>query len=168
MADIRADAIREIDAARMIKQSIAALTDDEDAIRDTLEGETNLHGAIRALVLSITEDAMLRDGAAEAAKKLTERADRFKGRIEAKRELIRLAMEIADWQTREMDVATVTLKRAAPALQVIDESIIPADFFKPGKPKLDSAAVLKALKDGHSVAGATLKNGAPVLAIKTE
>lgn len=167
MSDIRNAAIREIDAAKVIKANIASLTDDSDTIRDTLEGETNLDGIIRALLISIEDDKGLRDSANATARTIANRAGRFEARIDAKRELIRLAMELAEWTSKEFDVATVTMKKAAPALQVTKEEDIPAEFWKPGKPSIDRTALLKALKAERTIEGAQLKNGAPVLDIRS-
>lgn len=163
--DVRREAKLEIDAARVIKAQIAELTDDEDTIRDTLEGETDLAPMIRSLVLSIIEDKALMAGAKDASQAMDVRASRFRGRIEAKRELIRVAMELAEWTSREFDVGTVALKKAAPAVSVIDEQDIPAEFFEQSEPKLDKKKLLAALKVGP-VEGAALKNGAPILEIR--
>ena len=94
--DIRRDAIREIDAARSLRAELANMTDDTDAIRDTLEGETDLPSVMRALLLSIDEDQVLVDGLDGLITVLKSRHDRLEARIEAKRGLIEQAMAIAE------------------------------------------------------------------------
>lgn len=166
MSDVRADAIKEINAATAIKEGIKALTDDADTIRDTLEGETDLDGIIRSLLLSIHDDEALVDGLSLRIGELKSRCDRFKARIEAKRTLIAQAMEIADWRSKELDIATVTLAKGRATLRVLEEADIPGKYWKSGKPVLDRTALLADLKDGATVEGAQLSNGAPVLTIR--
>ena len=166
MSDIRAEAIREINAATAIKAGLATLTDDEDVIRDTLEGETNLDGCIRALILSIDEDKVLVDGLKERIKDLSERKTRFEARIEAKRALVAQAMEIAEWKKKEFDIATVSLGKPAPQMRILEEADIPPGYWIAGDPKLDRKRLLADLKEQQSIPGVTLANGSPVLTIR--
>lgn len=166
MQDIRTEAIKEINAATAIKEGIKVLTDDDDTIRDTLEGETNLDGIIRGLILSIQDDEVLVDGLSIRIGEMKSRCDRFKARIEAKRTLIAQAMEIAEWRSKELDIATVTLAKGRANLRVIEEADIPAQYWKAGKPVLDKTTLLADLKGGATVDGAQLSNGAPVLTIR--
>lgn len=166
MQDIRADAIKEINAATAVKAGLQTLTDDEDTIRDTLEGETNLDGIIRALILSIDEDKVMVDGLTARIKELSERKTRFDTRIEAKRTLIAQAMEIAEWKSKELDIATVSLAKGRQGLRILEEADIPAAYWKAGKPTLDRTALLNDMKENVKVEGAELSNGAPVLTIR--
>ena len=52
-------------------------------------------------------------------------------------------------------------------VQVVEESAIPAGYWRPQPPKLDRQAVLVALKDGVSVPGAALSSPAPTIAVRT-
>jgi hypothetical protein len=164
--DVRERALRALDAARMVKAQIMQITDDADAIRDTLEGETDLDGVMRALVLSIAEDEILVTGLNALIEGFTGRRDRFDRRIEGKRDLIRLALETADWKSRELDVGTVSLRKAPAALRLTDEAAVPAAYWKPQDPKLDKKAVMAALKAGETVPGASMANGSPTLEIR--
>lgn len=166
MQDVRVDAIKEINAATAIKQGIAALTDDADAIRDTLEGETNLDAIIRALVVSIDEDKILIDGCTNRIDELRDRKARFEARVDAKRALIAQAMELAEWKKRELDIGTVSLTKGVPQLRVVNEADIPPEFWIVGEPKLDKKAVLAALRDKQNIPGAQLSNAAPSLTIR--
>lgn len=165
MTDVRRDAIKELNAARAIKDAISQLTDDEDAIRDTLEGETNLDGMVRAVMLSIEEDQLLVDGCAERIDDLQSRQARFKDRIAYKRGLIEQALSIAEVKKMELDIATVSLRAVPQALIVKDESLIPSKFFKT-EVKLDKKALLAALKDDEQVDGAELSNGGQTISIR--
>lgn len=158
------DAAREIAAAAAIRAGIEALTDDVDAIRDTLEGETDLMGLVRRLVMSIGEDEAAVEGLTAYAAEIGERKRRISARIESCRALILQAMEIADMRRIETDIATISVRAVSPKLVVLAESDIPTRFWK-AEPKLDRAALQAALKDGP-VAGAELSNGGSTVMIK--
>ena len=163
--DIRREAQLEIDAARVIKAQIAELTDDDDAIRDTLEGETDLAGIVRKLIISITDDEALCDSAKAVAETYRARASRFDLRADAKRALLLKTMDMAEWRSKEFDVGTVSLARLPPSCIVFNEDVLPDEFWKAAKPSIDKTAVLKALKSGADVPGAEMKNGGYTLKI---
>lgn len=166
MSDVVKDAVQAIDAATVIKASIAKLTDDTDALIDTLEGETDLDVIVRSLLLSLEEDQLMIDGLGARIADLAERKQRFELRIGTKRTLVHQALELLGRAKMEFDIATVSLGKAAPALQVVQEAEIPSRFWKAGDPKLDKPALLDALKAGEAIPGAALKNGAPRLTIR--
>lgn len=158
---------REIKAAEAVKAALLNVTDDTDAIRDTLEGETSLHELVRAVLVSIEDDLTMVDGLTARLSDLRDRKQRFEDRIEAKRSLVEQAMRIAEIQTVETDVATVSTRTVAPSLALIaDESAIPSEFWTPQPPKLDKKALLAALKEGRDVPGATFTNGGTTISIR--
>jgi hypothetical protein len=157
---------REIKAAEAIKAGILSLTDDTDAIRDTLEGETNLQPMIRAMLLSIEDDQAMVDGAKARIDDLRGRKDRFEDRIKAKRALVEQAMAVAEIDKVETDLATVSLRNVPPDLIVTAEADVPSRFFVPQPPKRDDAAIKAALKAGETIPGATLSNGGRAITIR--
>ena len=44
------------------------------------------------------------------------------------------------------DLHTFGIQKNAPSLQIVDESKIPAEYWKPQEPKLDSRTLLKEVK----------------------
>ena len=68
-------------------------------------------------------------------------------------------MTVAEWAKHEMDIGTVSLRDAAPRLEIDDESAIPSQFWKRADPSLDRAGLLKALKDYEK--GERANNGIP-------
>lgn len=151
---------RELDAAKVLRDQIAELAaGDEDFIRDTLEGETDLPAIIRSLLAGIGEDEAMAEGIDAYAKELAGRKERLASRAKLKRTLICTALEIAGRKTIETDVGTVTLSAVKPKAIVTEEADIPAEFFKPQPPMLDQSALSTALREGREVKGATLSNG---------
>ena len=161
------DLSREMRAAKAIKAGIEDLTDDTDAIRDTLEGETQLHELISDVISSIGDDNALLDAIGDRIDNLKVRKERFKHRIEQKKAMIYQAMTIADLPKIETETATVSKRKIARKAVVTDESMIPTEFFDQGKPKLNRTRLNNALKEKRDIAGAELDNGGETIAIRT-
>lgn len=165
-ANVSHDMHREIKAVEALRAGLASMTDDTEVIRDTIEGASNLHEIIRAVLMSIDEDQALVDGIDARLSDLGERKRRFKARIEAKRAQVEQAMTIGELPRIEMDLGTFYLSNVAPKAVPTDESLIPSEFFEPQPPKLDTKALLAALKEGRSIPGAELSNGGVTLVLR--
>jgi hypothetical protein len=63
---------------------------------------------------------------------------------------------------------TASLRAVPPGLVVGDESLIPADYWKPQPAKLDKRGLLTALNAGTSVPGVSLGNGGTTLSVRTK
>lgn len=156
---------REIKAVEVLKAGLLAVTDDKEAIRDTIEGESSLSSLVQALLVSMDEDVMMADGLKVHIAGLQERKRRFDERIEAKKALIEQAMAVAEIPSIETFVATASF-RATPATVIIsDESAIPSEYWTPNAPSLDKAKLLAALKS-CAVPGASLSNGGRTIQIR--
>ena len=110
-------------------------------------------------MLSLDEDMTLVAGLAEHVKALQERLARLKRRVDYKRAAIEQAMTIAELKSLELPTMTATIRRLKPGLQIIDESLIPGEFWKDKDPSLDRSALKRALEDGARIPGADLDNG---------
>lgn len=165
---LRLDPIKEAQAAAAVQASLRQLGEagDEALTIDCIESETSLLEAIDRLLLTIAESTGLAKGAQAAAEALSARAARLERRAEAARGVIEQALMIAELEKLERPTATLSLTRRAAKLEVLEESDIPAEFWKAGDPKLDNKALLAALKEGRAVPGACLSNSAPSLTIR--
>lgn len=151
---------REIKAAAALKDAIKATCgEDEETLRDMIEGETGLHEMIERVVLTMDEDGMLVSGLKERIAELTERKRRIENRISSKRAMIEQAMVIGEINKMERPCFTLSLKSVPPKTEIADESLIPSQFWTPQPPTLDKKALLDALKDGETIPGANLSNG---------
>ncbi|MEM7289554.1 MAG: siphovirus Gp157 family protein [Pseudomonadota bacterium] len=166
---------RDLKAMEAVKASLLELTDDEDTIRDTLEGETDLEGFVRKLMLSIDEDQLILDGIAARVSDLKEREDRYKKSIEWKRTLILQGMQVAEQQTFTLDIATISRRKPPAQLFISDESKLPAKYWVPSDPRLsksDLKADLKPFKDDDGklvtpvIDGAHLEDGPEGLTVR--
>lgn len=142
------DLDREIKAAQMLRDQLSDMAgDDAELIRDSIEGETSLFEMIAAMAEADGEDAALIDATAAYIKKLQERKVHIEARVDMRRALMANALEIAELTKFETAAGTVTRKALPPKAVIVEEADIPARFFVQQDPKLDKAAVLKALKD---------------------
>ncbi len=158
---------RSIDAAIALRQELSKLVvgeasgdltpDDLLTLQDTFDGQTTLDAEIRRAVLAIEEDEILIGGIKARETELKNRRLRIEKRIEATRGLIEQAMTIAEWSKHEMDIGTVALAKAAPRLEIEDESQIPSQFWKPADPTLDKAGLKKVLTERHKAFNAAKK-----------
>jgi hypothetical protein len=144
---------RETEAARVLREQLKDLAgDDEETVRDTIEGATSLHELIEAVVEDIaTYEAKIEAIDAMCAK-WKARKERYAARVESHRAVILNAMGMGEIRKLEFAIATVSRQNVAPKLMVIDEAAIPSEFWKRGDPKLDKKALTTALKDMAAVA----------------
>ena len=157
---------REVNAARILRAALLEVIDDPDAIADTIEGSTNLHEAIAAVVAGISEDEMMCTGLGVMMETLSRRKSRFEGRIERRRTAIERAMMAAELHTLQLPEVTLSLRRVPQSLQVVNEQLIPESFFTPGPPKLDRKLLKASLEAGQEIHGARLSNGGQTLSMR--
>ncbi|MBO1022585.1 siphovirus Gp157 family protein, partial [Methylobacterium sp. SD274] len=161
------DAAREIEAAKVLREQIAALAGgDDEFVRDTLEGEVDFEGLCGRLVASIGEDEALAAGLKTYRDTLGQRIAAMERRADEKRTLLLSTLEIAGRPSLTTTTGTVSTRPVPPKLVIVEESEIPSNYWTPQPPKLDSAAVRNALKDSKTVPGATLSNGGKTISIR--
>lgn len=166
MIDAAHKLLVETEAAKRLRARLAELTDDEETTRDTIEGETDLHEAIRGALLSIEDDQALVDGITARQADLTERGRRIKTRIDTKRSLVEEAMQAGSLTKLETDIATVSLRAIPPKVLITDEARLPQSYLIPQPPKIDMASIKDALANSTPVPGAELSNGGVGITIR--
>ncbi len=138
---------KQIEAAKILRDQIADIAaGDPDFIRDVIEGETDLHECIAALVASIAEDEALAAGTDALRKTLADRQKRLEQRADLKRALVAAAMDCGALKKLETPAGTVSLKPVPPRVIVSEEADIPVRFWKQSDPKLSLKEVGDALK----------------------
>jgi hypothetical protein len=125
---------KETAAARVLKAALMEVTDDPDTLADTIEGATNLHEAIAAVMDGIGEDDMLCAGLSNMMQALSQRKSRLESRIDRRRVAIERAMAAGELTKLELPQATLSLRRVPPALHIVSETLIPTNFWQPQPP----------------------------------
>jgi hypothetical protein len=141
---------------------------DDETIRDTLEGITDLHEMIAAVIRSALVDEALHAGLRFRLDDMRERLSRLELRASKKRELALKAMTEVGLSKLEQPDFTASARAGTPALVVIAEESIPGAYWLPQPPKLDRQAILGELKRGIEIPGAEMSNPKPVLSVRTK
>lgn len=145
---------------------MAALrTDDAELAHDMIEGETGLLEAIAAALDEIDQCEIIAEGCKAKAEEISKRRHRAEARAERVRAMIEQAMIVSELPTARLPTATLSVKTLAPRPLVTDESLIPAEFWKPQPPTLDKKA-LNAAASTREIPGVEMTNGAVSLQIR--
>ncbi len=139
---------------------------DDETLRDTLEGISDLPELIKAVVRSSLEDEVLIVALKQRIEDMQERLARFRTRFEKKRGLACWAMTSADIDKILADDFSLSLRRGPARLEITDEQKIPEEFFVPQPPRLDRAGLISVLKRGDVVPGTILVNGEMHIAVR--
>jgi hypothetical protein len=141
---------------------------DAETLRDTLEGITDLHEMIAAVIRSALVDEALGSGLRTRLDDMKERQSRLEVRASKKRELALQAMNETGLTKLEQPDFTASTRAGVPALVVVSEQAIPDPYWLMQPPKLDRQALLGELKRGGIIPGAEVSNPKPVLMVRTK
>lgn len=158
--------LNEAAAVRCLRDSLAAVDDDNELFLNTIEGETNLLEAIDQLLARMAFSRAMVAGLELVTSDLDSRRRRYEARLETDRAVIEQAMMIAELERMERPAATLSLAKRQPRVEIQTEADIPAEFWRVGDPILDRKALSAALKSGRAVPGACLSNAAPSLTVR--
>lgn len=143
-------------------------TIDDETIRDTLEGITNLHEMVATVIRSALVDEAFSAGLRLRVDDMKQRLSRLEERAAKKRVMALDAMTEVGLSKLEQPDFTASARAGTPSLIVISEETIPQIYWLPQPPKLDRQAVLGQLKRGAAIPGAQLSNSKPVLTVRTK
>jgi hypothetical protein len=141
---------------------------EEDWVLDSLEGITDLHEMIAAVIRSALVDEALHAGLRSRLDDMKERLSRLELRATKKRAHALEAMTETGLSKLEQPDFTASARAGSPALVVIAEERIPEAYWLPQPPKLDRQAILGELKRGIEIPGTQMSNPKPVLSVRTK
>ncbi len=141
---------------------------DPESLADTLEGLTDLREMLAEVIRSALDDEALAAGLSTRLSDMKDRIERFETSAKRKRELALKVMNEAEIPKLTVDDFTASLRQGAPTLQVIEETTIPAAYWKPQPPKLDRQGLLTALKAGTAIEGVVLEPPRLQLSVRTK
>jgi len=143
-----------------------ALAEDEQALADTLDGESNLDRAVEAVVSKVIENETMASAIGERIKALQERKRRLEETADTMRGAVLEAMETARQKKFTFPEATISISAPVPSAIVTDETAAVQAGYGEMVPKVDRTAIRNALKGGAAMTFATLNNGAPRLMLR--
>ena len=143
------------------------LDEDDDTLADTLEGITDLHEMIAAVIRSALVDEALQSGLRGRIVDMKSRLSRLEERGSKKRQLALEAMTEAGLKKLEHPDFTASARAGLPGLVVVEEELIPKDYWVPQPPRLDRQSLLADLKRGGPIPGTELSNPKATLSVRT-
>jgi hypothetical protein len=161
---MRTEVTHHLILAQQLRENYAEI--DDETLRDTLEGISNLSEAVVAVIRSSLDDEAFIAGLKCRLDDLQARLARLRERYEKKRALARWAMVEADLDKVLAADLSVSLRKGGEKLEVIDEGRVPETFFVPQPSKLDRKGLTEALKRGEMVNGALLVMAEPTISVR--
>jgi Siphovirus Gp157 len=140
---------------------------DEQTLADTVEGLTDLHEIVQAIIRSALADEALARGLKCRISDMQCRLDRLQDRAAKRRQIAKDVMVELDLKMLTAPDFTASIRSGMPALVVLNEDAVPKTYWDPGEPRLRRQVLACDLKGGAEIAGATLSNPEPVLSVRT-
>ena len=141
---------------------------DEQTLADTVEGLTDLHEIVTAIIRSALADEALATGLKSRIADMQERLDRLQDRASKRRQIAKDVMVDLDIKKITAPDFTVSIRPGMPSLLVLDEAAVPSIYWQPVAPRLNRQELLSELKEGADIEGVTLSNTEPVLSVRTK
>jgi hypothetical protein len=142
------------------------LAETDQALIDSLEGETNITEAIAKVVRSSEEDRVLVTALELRIKEMEQRAHRIGSRALQKREIAAKAMTECGLRRVDAPDFSASMVSSPPAVVVTDEAALPDELLIHPPPKPDKREIGRRLKSGETVMGAVLSNAPPHLKVR--
>ena len=141
---------------------------DEQTLTDTVEGLTDLHEILAAIVRAALADEALATGLKSRIAEMQERLERLQERAAKRRQVVKDTMVELDLKKLTAPDFSASVRPGMPALLVIDEAAVPSIYWEPREPRLDRQGLLAEHKQGSEITGVTLSNPEPVLSVRTK
>jgi hypothetical protein len=140
---------------------------DEQTLVDTVEGLTDLHEILTAIIRAAIADQALATGLEGRIAEMQARLDRLQDRAAKRRQIAKDVMVELDLKKLTAPDFTASIRPGIPALMVIDEAAVPSIYWEPREPRLNRQGLANDLKQGAEIAGVALSNPEPVLSVRT-
>ena len=140
---------------------------DDQTLADTVEGLTDLHEIVAAVIRSALTDEALATGLKARIKEMQMRLGRIEDRAAKRRQLARDAMLETDLKKLTAPDFTASLRAGTPSLAILDDKQIPDAYWEPQPARLKRQELLAELKRGSAISGVQLSNAEPVLSVRS-
>jgi Siphovirus Gp157 len=141
---------------------------DEQALADTVEGLTDVHEILTAIIRAALADQALATGLEGRIGEMEARRERLQDRASKRRQIAKDVMVELDLKKLAAPDFTASIRPGIPALMVIDEAAVPSIYWEPREPRLNRQELANDLKQGAEIAGVILSDPEPVLSVRTK
>jgi hypothetical protein len=141
---------------------------DEQTLAETVEGLTDLHEILTAIIRAALADEALATGLKGRVAEMEDRLTRLQDRATKRRQIAKDVMVELDLKKLTAPDFTASIRPGMPALVVIDEAAVPSIYWEPREPRLNRQGLVADLKQGAEITGVTLSNPEPVLSVRTK
>src|SRR5690348_12685510 len=140
---------------------------DEQTLADTVEGLTEVHEIIAAIVRAALADEALAVGLKGRMAEMQERLHRLQDCAQKRRQIAKDVMIELEIRKITAPDFTVSIRPGMPSLLILDEAAVPSIYWQPVAPKLNRQGLLSELKEGADIKGVALSDPEPVLSVRT-
>ena len=140
---------------------------DEETLADTVEGLTDLHEIVAAIVRAALADEALATGLKGRIAEMQDRLARLQDSASKRRQIAKDVMLELDVKKITAPDFTVSIRPGMPSLLILNEAAVPSIYWEPREPRLNRQGLLNELKDGADIKGVALSNPEPVLSVRT-
>lgn len=141
------------------------LAEDEELLKDTLEGNTRFNEIMERFLGEMRENETIAEAVSQRIGKLRERQTRLTHRAQFYRALMLRLMDFAGIRSASLTEAKISVVNSPEKVIITDESAIPDAFMRITK-EPNKAAIKAALKSGNTISGASLSNGGTTIQVR--
>jgi hypothetical protein len=140
---------------------------DEQTLADTVDGLTNLHEVLGAIIRAALADEALARGLKCRLSDMQGRLDRLQERAAKRRRIARDVMVKLDLKKLVAPDFSASIRDGMPSLAVLDQDAVPKIYWEPSEPRLKRQILADELKQGAEIPGVELAKSDPVLSVRT-
>jgi hypothetical protein len=140
---------------------------DEQTLADTVEGLTDVHEILAAVVRAALADEALATGLKCRISDMQDRLSRLQDRAAKRRQIVKDAMVELDLKKLNAPDFSASIREGMPSLIVLNEDAVPSIYWQPSEPRLKRQELAYELKQGAEIEGVALSDPEPVLSVRT-
>ena len=141
---------------------------DEQTLADTVDGLTDVHDIIAAIIRAALADEALATGLKGRIAEMQDRLARLQDCAAKRRQIAKDVMVELDIKKISAPDFTVSIRPGMPSLLILDEAAVPSIYWQEVAPRLDRQGLLNELKEGADIKGVTLSNPEPVMSVRVK
>ncbi len=157
------DVMREVNA---LMAEFPQLVDDEELMRDMLEGNTRFDSIMDRLLSDMRDNEALAEASSQRIGKIRERQTRLTHRAQFLRSLMHRLLTLTGLRSVALAEAKISVVNSPEKVIITDESAIPDELMKITK-EPNKTAIKNAIKSGQVIPGATMSNGGTTISVRT-